>query len=222
MYQRIVLAILFSIFMFCLNSMLAQDEWRKIYNGKDMDGWEQTGVGHFTVEPDGTLKTHDGLGCLIYTKEKFGNIRLRVSYKLEAPLMNGGVNFRIPNAHPKDAWEVANTGHEVQIWGREDDLHCTGSIYSFSKTLAHPYSETDWNEMEIWIIGPRTEVWINHVKVNDYEEGTPLDPGRRKRDPTPGPRPNVGYIGLQNHGDINNVKQFVYYKDIMVAPLAGY
>ena len=101
MYQHIVLAILFSIFMFCLNSMLAQDEWRKIYNGKDMDGWEQTGVGHFTVEPDGTLKTHDGLGCLIYTKEKFGNIRLRVSYKLEAPLMNGGVNSHIAKRPPQ-------------------------------------------------------------------------------------------------------------------------
>ena len=174
MYQRIVLAILFSIFMFCLNSMLAQDEWRKIYNGKDMDGWEQTGVGHFTVEPDGFLKTHDGLGCLIYTKEKFGNIRLRVSYKLEAPLMNGGVNFRIPNAHPKDAWEVANTGHEVQIWGAKSICTARVAFTPSAKHFAHPYSETDWNRdgnMDNRAAHRGMGDQPN-VKVNDYRRRT--------------------------------------------------
>lgn len=219
MYRRIVLAVLFSIFMFCPNPMLAQDEWRKLLNGKDMDGWEQIGIGGFTVQPDGSYKSHDGLGMLVYTKEKFGNCRLRVSYKLEALNMNGGVHFRASDFHVKDGFAFADQSYEIQIWSREDDLHCTGSIYSFSRVLARPYSETDWNEMEIWMIGPRTIVWINHIKVNDYLEGTPLDPGRRPRDIKPGPRPNVGYIALQNHQDINNVKQFIYYKDVMVAPL---
>ena len=58
----------------------AHDEWKHIFNGKDMSGWEHVGPGHFTVEK-GMLKTHGGMGLLWYAGEPIGNAVLRVVFK---------------------------------------------------------------------------------------------------------------------------------------------
>src|SRR5207244_7663159 len=58
------------------------NEWRQLFNGKDMKGWEQVGPGKFVVE-DGKLKTVGGMGMLLYPAEKFGDVVLRVVYRSE-------------------------------------------------------------------------------------------------------------------------------------------
>ena len=42
---------------------------------------------------------------------------------------------------------------------------------------------------------------MNGEKVTDYTEGDATPPKKLDFEPERGPRPNYGYIGLQNHSD---------------------
>ncbi len=192
--------------------------WRQLFDGKDIAGWEHVGPGGFTVV-DGMLKTHGGMGLLWYTKQEFGNCQIRVIYKMQDPNDNSGVFIRIP-IRPREAWMPVNYGYEVQIdndpAGETKEYHATGCLYSLSKALAYPGKGSgQWNTMEITLDGPRTIVYVNGVKVTDYTEGQPVPPRKFSFEPVRGPRPNEGYIGLQNHSD----KDIVYFKEVAVRPL---
>lgn len=213
MNQRILLPTLLLAGLVCPSYVLAAD-WKPLFNGKDMTGWEHVGPGGFVLE-DGMLKSAGGMGLLWYTREKFGNAKIRVVYKLMQKETNSGVYIRIPQK-PTEPWMPVNKGNEVQIYDPGDDYHCTGVIYSFSKALARPYKPVgEWNTMEITLDGPRTIVYVNGAKTTDYLQGAPDPPNRHEGDPATGVRPNVGYMGLQNH----NAESIVYFREVAVQPL---
>jgi hypothetical protein len=198
---------------------------RPLFNGRDLSGWEHVGKGRVYVE-GGLLKTEGGMGLLWYTKEKFGNCTLRVVYRTTTLDDNSGVFIRIPEP-PKDPWRAVHTGYEVQILenfpahykrsehqlAHGDDWHTTGAIYSISRATTRPQLPAgEWNTLEIVLDGPRTIVRLNGQTVNDYTEGQPVPPRQHDYEPIRGPRPDVGYIGIQNH----HQPQTVHFKEISV------
>lgn len=193
-------------------------EWRQLFNGKDLTGWEQIGPGKFVVE-DGLLKTIGGMGMILYPAEKFENVVIRVVYTVKDNDSNSGVFIRLPDK-PKDAMDAVNHGYEVQIDNGTrhvgGDYHCTGVLYSLTKAMAHPQkSPGEWNTMEITLDGLRTIVRINGVTVTDFQEGDEVPPKTRDFEPNRGPRPSSGYIGLQNHDDLSTA----YFKEVAVKSL---
>ena len=188
---------------------------RQLFNGKDLSGWEQVGPGSFTVE-EGLLKSHGGMGLLWYTREKIGNAVLRVVYKVSKPDTNSGVFIRIAD-RPKDEWYAVHHGYEVQILDQgPDDWHRTGALYSLSKAVAKASKPVgEWNTLEITLVGQRTVVALNGTKVNDFRGDQPVPPRQHWYEPKRGPRPDLGYIGLQNHDDASSV----YFKEVSVLPL---
>lgn len=192
--------------------------WKQLFNGKNLDGWEHVGPGGFKLV-DGMLETYGGMGLLWYTQRKFGNCRIRVVYKMRDQNDNSGVFIRIP-IKPREAWMPVNYGYEVQIddnpAGETKAYHSTGCLYSISKALAYPGKGSgQWNTMQITLTGPRTIVEVNGVKVTDYTEGELSPPRKFNFEPTRGPRPIEGYIGLQNH----SAKDIVFFKEVAVHPL---
>jgi 3-keto-disaccharide hydrolase len=185
-------------------------EWKQLFNGKDLTGWEHVGPGGFTVE-DGLLKPHGGMGLLWSTGQSFGNAVIRIVFKPVQNGSNSGVFIRIPEK-PTEPWMPVNRGYEVQIDNEDDDYHCTGVLYSLTKAMARPEKAGEWNTMEITLDGPRTIVVLNGVKVTDYTEGQPVLPKKKSYEPDRGRRPDKGYIGLQNHSD----KDVVYFKEVAV------
>lgn len=207
--------------LFCAIALLSapkpEYQWKQLYNGKDLTGWQHVGKGEMTIE-NRVIATHGGMGLLWWTGGKVGNSVIRVVYKTKDKADNSGIFIRIP-IEPREAWMPVHYGYEVNIeidperW-KEDNYYATGSLYSFTKVSVradHPSPE--WNTIEITIDGPHTIVLVNDVKVTDYTEGQPIPP-RREDDPLAGPRPNEGYIGLQNDGD-----ETVYFKEVAVRPL---
>ena len=81
--------------------LVAAENWKPLFNGKDLSGWEHVGPGTFLVE-DGMLKTQGGMGLLWYTREKIGNAVLRVVYKTSHPVDNSGVFIRIEGRPPDE------------------------------------------------------------------------------------------------------------------------
>ena len=201
------------------------DRPRPLFNGKDLDGWAHVGKGRVYVD-DGLLKTEGGMGLLWYTREKFGDCTLRVVYRTTTLDDNSGIFIRIPQP-PIDPWAAVHSGYEIQILENfpasyklsdhqlkhGNKWHTTGAIYSLSPAVAMPqHAPGEWNTMEIELKGPRTLIRLNGVQVNDFTEGSPVPPREHTYEPIRGPRPDVGYIGIQNHHE----PQTVHYKDISV------
>jgi hypothetical protein len=193
------------------------EEWKQLFDGKDLTGWKHVGPGSMTVE-DGLIRTHGGMGLLYWTGGKLGDCVIRVVFKMRDHNDNSGVFIRIP-IEPREEWMPVHYGYEVQIDNEapgEDEYHITGMLYSLTKPLARTGKPgPEWNTMEIALDGPRTIVTLNGVKVSDYTEGDPVPERKFSFEPQRGTRPNDGYIGLQNHSD-NDV---VFFKEVAVKML---
>src|SRR3954451_7756644 len=189
--------------------------WRPLFDGHSLEGWEHVGPGKFVIE-DGVLRSEDGMGLLWYAKEKLGNCVIRVVYKTGTDRSNSGVYIRIAEK-PKDEWYAVHHGFEVQIMDYGSADRRTGSIYTFAKAAAQPSKPREWNTLEITLKGNHVSTKINGVAVAEFDSSS-LDPQAADRsgegDPARGPRPESGYIGLQNH-DKNSV---VYFKEVSVRP----
>ena len=193
------------------------EEWKQLFDGKDLTGWKHVGPGSMTVE-DGLIRTHGGMGLLYWTGGKLGDCVIRVVFKMRDHNDNSGVFIRIP-IEPREEWMPVHYGYEVQIdneAGGEDEHHITGMLYSLTKPLARTGKPgPEWNTMEITLDGPRTIVILNGVKVSEYTEGDPVPERKFTFEPQRGTRPNDGYIGLQNHSD----QDVVLFKGVAVKML---
>ncbi len=194
-------------------------QWKSLFNGTDLTGWNHVGPGFMTVE-DGLIQTHGGMGLLYYTGKKFGNCKIKVVYRMQDENNNSGVFIRIP-VEPREEWMPVHYGYEVQIDNHpelsdEFEYHSTGMLYSFTKPLATAWKPgPEWNTLEITLDGERTIVELNGVKVTDYKEGDPVPPRKFDFEPLIGTRPEFGYIGLQNHSE----QDVVFFKEVSVIPL---
>jgi len=194
-------------------------EWKQLFDGKDLVGWKHVGPGEMTVE-DGLIRTLGGMGLLYWTGGKLGDCVIRVVFKMRDENDNSGVYIRIP-IEPREAWMPVHYGYEVQIDNQpeksnEDDYHITGTLYSMTKPLAHAGKPgPEWNTMEITLDGPHTTVVLNGVKVTEFTEGDPVPAKKFPFEPERGPRPQEGYIGLQNHSE-NDV---VFFKEVALKML---
>ncbi|MEX2261498.1 MAG: DUF1080 domain-containing protein [Bryobacteraceae bacterium] len=191
-------------------SVSSAAEWKQLFNGKDLSGWVMVGPGHFVVE-NGTMRTEGGMGLLWYSGHKIGNGTLRVVFKTASqPKANSGVCIRLPE-EPKDPWYAVHNGYEVQIDGAADDWHSTGALYSLSKITRRTQKPTgEWNIMEIALRGQKTIVRLNGETVNEFDGNQPVPERKAWHEPVRGPRPDEGYIGLQNH-DKDSV---VYFREV--------
>ena len=114
-------------------------------------------------------------------------------------------------------WFAVHRGYEVQIAGEADEWHRTGAIYSLAPSKGSVSKTGDWQTMIITLAGERIFVDLDGKRVTSFFPKSPELPPRKqwhepKREPK---RPEVGYIGLQNHdpGDV------IWFKEVSVRPL---
>ncbi|MEU3250664.1 ThuA domain-containing protein [Streptomyces sp. NPDC006997] len=169
--------------------------YRPLFDGSGTSGWSQAGPGGFTLA-DGTLTSQGGLGLLWYSAEEFtGDYSLKLDWKAAGD-DNSGVFVGFPAS--SDPWSAVDNGYEIQIDATDTPDRTTGSVYGFqSADLAardaalNPPGE--WNTYEIRVTGERLEIFLNGRKINDF---TNTDPARSLAQ---------GHLGLQNHGDGDEV-----------------
>ncbi|MFF9216776.1 lectin [Streptomyces viridosporus] len=169
--------------------------YRPLFDGTGTTGWKQAGPGGFTLA-DGTLSSHGGLGLYWYEAEEFtGDYSLKLDWRMSGD-DNSGVFVGFPASD--DPWSAVDHGYEIQIDATDAPDRTTGAVYGFrSADLAvrdaalNPPGE--WNTYEIRVTGERLEVFLNGRRINDF---TNTDPARSLRQ---------GHIGIQNHGDGDEV-----------------
>ena len=192
-------------------SLYAQPQ--QIFDGKSLDGWSMVGPGRLVLN-EGLLKTDGGMGLLWYTGRKIGNETVRVVFKTTGPSDNSGVYIRMPEP-PVDPWYGVHNGYEVQIDAAGDEWHMTGAIYSLSRATKKAQKPAgEWNTMDIQLDGPVTRVTLNGQLVNEFSGSGPVPERKQWFEPVRGPRPDFGFIGLQNH----DAKSAVYFKEVSILP----
>ncbi len=188
-------------------------EEKVLFDGKSMEGWEHVGPGRFVLE-DGLLRSEGGMGLLWYSREKLGDCVIRVVYKTQKPEDNSGVFVRIAEK-PKDEWYAVHHGYEVQICDAADEFHRTGAVYSMAKAGKQPGKVGEWNVLEITLDGEQVTSKVNGEEVCRFDSKQPVPERTKEYEPERGPRPEAGYIGLQNHDAASEV----LFKEITVRPL---
>lgn len=212
--MRLVVVVLRAALIGALLALfLPAAEREQLFNGKDLSGWRMTGPGRFVVE-DGALKTEGGMGLLYYERASFADATLRVVFKVggSSGRGNSGVFIRMPEK-PADPWYGVHNGYEVQIDAQGDEWHATGALYSLAKTVkGHQKPNGEWNTLDIELRGQTTRVLLNGVQVNEFRGDQTVPERKQWYEPVRGPRPDRGYIGLQNHDGHSTV----YFKEVSV------
>lgn len=176
------------------------DGWKKLFNGKDLTGWQAFG-GNMSCwkAENGMLITEGGEGCgWLATTEEYGDFELELEFRVP-PGGNSGVFIRAPK-EGNPAFE----GSEIQILddysAEYKDLkqwQFCGSIYSTvapSRRVTRPAGE--WQKYHITCIGSKVKVVLNGVQIIDADLNEHMD----KIGEHPGLKRTSGFIGLQNHG----------------------
>jgi hypothetical protein len=180
----------------------SSDGWTQLYNGKDLSGLVTTGNwlpqddGSVLIQPRPGEKGWTRYDAYLWTEKKYKDFILDLEYTYP-PGGNSGVYFRV-----KDRNDPVETGIEAQILDstkHEGAMthHDHGGIIrtqGASKNMSKAPGE--WNRMIVKCVGSHLEVELNGEPIIDIM----LNEGEMKD------RPLEGYIGLQDHGEPNNLK----------------
>ena len=181
---------------FSLLAPAADSSWVKLFNNRNLDGWQVVGDGIWNVMSDGTLAGERDLqhsheqSWLYTTRNDFDEFDLRAEYWLRFQ-GNSGISIRDssrarfavpPDYDPKRT--PSHVGYEIQLLNEGGDPFKTGSVYLFDHAKDAAISN-DWNKIEIQVRHVGIKVLVNGQLVS-----------QSTGDPS---RPLQGPIGLQLH-----------------------
>ncbi|BBO32798.1 3-keto-disaccharide hydrolase [Lacipirellula parvula] len=196
----------------------AEEGFVSIFDGKTLDGWwPHTGVPTFHV--GGKWEVVDGVivgqqfppdkGGFLATKKKYDNFVIRFEVNMDYP-SDSGVFLRMGED---------GKSHQVTLDNRPDGQF--GKIYlPWTQSMVHEspdgiksFKQKEWNKGEIRIEGEpsRIRFWLNGDLVTDFQHTAETTKGV----------PDSGYIGLQVHPTVENMKHFdegnkVRYRNIRI------
>src|SRR3954447_24046498 len=149
----------------------------KLFNGKDLAGWEgdeKTWRVEDGAIVGGSLDTVVPRNEFLCTTKTFENFELKLKFKLlgDKDKANGGVQFRtkrIPKHHEVIGYQ-ADIGQGY--WGALYDESRRNRVLAgpprgvIEKVVRHG----DWNDYRIRCEGPRIRLWLNDTLTVDYTE----------------------------------------------------
>jgi hypothetical protein len=172
----------------------AGDGWVQIFNGKDLEGWEQrNGTATYKVE-DGCVvgTTSEGSpNSFLCTKKDYGDFELVFEVKVDDQL-NSGVQFRSRTKDNKPSERVHGPQVEIATDGSAGCVYGEGTSFGW---LSGPtddakkrgaFKKGEWNKYRLVAKGKHIQTWLNDIPIVDFEETKTEQP--------------TGFIGLQVHG----------------------
>lgn len=173
-------------------SLLAAPDWQQLFNGKNLDGWEQRG-GKATYRIEGkdiVGRTVAGTpNSFLCTKRPYADFELEFDVMVD-PNLNSGVQIR--SASVPGYKEGVVHGYQVEIDPldpvRTADIHDEARRGWLGEPLksrakAKGLLKGKWNHYRVVAMGDRIQTWLNKEAVADL------------RDDLTG----YGFIGLQVH-----------------------
>ena len=142
----------------------------KLFNGRDLTGWETSGNARWVVE-DGVLVGTQGENNApgdLFTTDTYRDFLLTVTYRVEWPC-NSGVWFRYQL--PRKAYQADILEYKNPVC-YSGTLYCPGKMFlamNEDKTLV---DRDGWNTIRVRAEADHIQVWINGHKVADVHDDT--------------------------------------------------
>jgi len=166
----------------------ADDEWQILFNGKNLDGWEQHGGKAVYKVEDAAVVGHsvpNTQNSFMCTKQRFGDFELLFEVKVDAGL-NSGVQIR---SNIKENDRVFGPQVEIEKGPGESGYiygEATGRGWlSQDRSVKDAFKNGEWNQYRVLCKGNNIKTWVNGKAVADLTD----DQASRE-----------GIIGLQVHG----------------------
>lgn len=173
--------------------------WKNLFNGKNLDGWEQlNGKATYEVKDGEIIGTTvpKEPNSFLATKEKYGDFILELELKVNND-MNSGIQIRSESKADYQNYRV----HGYQVEVDPSERAWSGGIYDEARRgWLYPldinpkgqkaFKRDAWNKYRIECIGNSIRTWINGVPTaNVVDDMTPS-----------------GFIALQVHGIYGDMK----------------
>lgn len=142
----------------------------KLFNGKDLTGWEATGGAKWTVQ-DGMLVGTQGEKNTpgdLFTKATYKDFVATLTYRVEWPC-NSGLWFR---------YQSPKTAYQADILEYKNPVCYSGTLYCPSKMfLAMNEDPTivnreGWNTIKVRAEGDHLQIWLNGRQTADVHDST--------------------------------------------------
>lgn len=164
-----------AMFLLAMLPVLALAQWKPLFNGKNLDGWNQkNGKAIYKVE-NGEItgatvaNTPNSFLC---TNEEYGDFILELDLKVDNA-MNSGIQFR--SLSQADYQDYRVHGYQMEV--DPTDRGWSGGIYDEARRgwLYIPDINTGakkafkigaWNKYRIEAIGPVIRTWVNGIPVS--------------------------------------------------------
>jgi hypothetical protein len=168
--KTVALSAAFQFLIF--NSIQAQ--WKSLFNGKDLTGWNQkNGKAKYTVEKGEIVGTTvaNTTNSFLCTNEEYGDFIFEVDLKVENA-MNSGIQFR--SLSKADYQDYRVHGYQMEV--DPTDRAWSGGIYDEARRdwlyipTINPagqkaFKKGDWNKYHIEAIGNTIRTWVNGIPV---------------------------------------------------------
>ena len=147
----------------------------KLFNGKDLTGWEATGGAKWVVEDGlliGTQGENNAPGDL-FTTDTYRDFVVTVTYRVVWPC-NSGVWFR---------YQSPQKAYQADILEYKDPecysgtLYCPGKMFLAMNTDQTLVNRDGWNTLKVRAEGDHIQIWLNGHQIADVHDGT-TDSGR--------------------------------------------
>lgn len=168
-----------------------KDGFKPLFNGKNLDGWEQhSGTAEYRVE-DGAVvgKTVAGTGnSFLCTKKKYGDFILEFEFNV-AKEMNSGVQFRSEFSEKDFEAEINGKKKKFpadRVFGYQYEIDpsaraYTGGVYDEARrgwladlkeneAARKAFKNGEWNKARIECKGDHIQTFINGVKAADFKD----------------------------------------------------
>jgi hypothetical protein len=178
-------------------------EWRELFNGENLDGWEQKGgEAKYKVEDGAIVGTSvpNTPNSFLVTQDTFGDFILEFEFKGH-PDLNSGVQIRSNSLESYKDGRVH--GYQVELEDEAQDRDWSGGIYDegrrgwlfptkkdkkwgekFGAEGKAAYKDGEWNTIRVEAKGDSIKTFLNGTPRADLEDGLTSE----------------GFIALQVHG----------------------
>ncbi len=142
----------------------------KLFNGKDLTGWEATGEARWVVEDGmlvGTQGEKNAPGDL-FTTATYKNFIASLTYRVEWPC-NSGLWFRYQS--PKIAYQADILEYKKPVaWS--GTLYCPGKLFLAINEDPSIVNREGWNTIKVRAEGDHLQIWLNGHQVADVHDNT--------------------------------------------------
>ncbi len=182
----------FILIVLTLGSFAASGKWEKLFNGKDLAGWERlNGTAEYAIvngEIVGTSKVNSP-NTFLATTRTFGDFILEYEMKMDKGL-NSGVQIRSESKKEYNNGRV----HGYQIECDDSPRGWSAGIYDearrgwlypieYNQAAKKSYKSGQWNKYRVEAVGNSIRTWLNGIPcANLVDDMTP-----------------AGFIALQVH-----------------------